>query len=161
MGSSLEIKKIDADHYKIKGVIDEFSDLSEIFGSHSSGDIWIDLGDVTRINSSGIRIWMQSIFAFKGKIHLHNCSMVMVDQFVMIPSLVNADRLVESFYVHFVCDDCGIEARDLVKIGEDIDASNYEDFPQERACAKCGGTMMFDHSPELYFSFLNDLPKSS
>lgn len=161
MHSSLEITKIGTDRYKIKGVIDEFSDFSEIFNSPNSGEIWIDLGDVTRINSSGIRIWMQSIFSFKAKTHLYNCSMQMVDQFAMIPSLINANRLVESFYVHFVCDDCDVEARELVRVGDDIDVSNYEDFPQERSCEKCGGTMVFDHSPELYFSFLNDLPKSS
>ena len=161
MISNLEITKIGEDRYKIEGVIDEFSDFSSIFDSPNNGHIWIDLADVSRINSSGIRIWMQSTMNIKATLHLYNCSMVMVDQFVMIPSLVNAKRLVESFFVHFVCDQCGGETREIVKIGEDINASNYEVFPQQLACQDCGGTKVIDHSPELYFSFLQDLSKSS
>lgn len=138
---------------KISGVIDEFSRFDEVF-SKGKEEIWIDFSEVSRINSSGIREWVQAVLSADTRLHLQNCSSVMVDQFSMIPEFVGKNGTVESFYAHYICDTCGYEKKRLLKVGTDISLdSEYEDY-MECDCDNCQAVMELDHNPDIYFAFL-------
>ncbi|NRA63542.1 MAG: hypothetical protein HRU19_03615 [Pseudobacteriovorax sp.] len=138
---------------KISGVIDEFSTFESLF-SKNLPEVWIDFSDVTRINSSGIREWVQAVLSTETVLHLENCSSVMVDQFSMIPEFVGKNGRVESFYCHYICDDCSHEDKDLLTVGKTIEPNqDFEPF-LEKPCSNCGGTMELDHNPDIYFAFL-------
>ena len=138
---------------KVSGVIDEFSTFEEIF-SKNRPEVWIDFSGVSRINSSGIREWVQAVLSADARLHLVNCSSVMVDQFSMIPEFVGKNGTVESFYVHYICDACGSETKTLLTVGQDISTnSEYDDF-MEKDCDNCDAVMELDHNPDIYFAFL-------
>ncbi len=144
----------------ISGIIDEYSDFSQLFAGKPS-DIWVDFNDIERINSSGVREWIQAVMSTKSNLHLINCSSVIVDQFAMIPEFIGKNGVVESFFVHYVCDSCNIEEKRLLEAVKDIHADSDLNQFLEKGCNACGSTMELDHNLEVYFSFIKFLPKAS
>jgi len=143
----------DQKRVKISGVIDEFSSFAEVFNRNPT-EIWIDFSGVTRINSSGIREWVQAVLGSSARLHMENCSAVMVDQFSMIPEFIGKNGVVESFFIHYLCDSCGHEEKKLTIVGKDINPGDPYREALDEACPVCGGLMELDHNPDIYFAFL-------
>lgn len=138
----------------ITGVVDEYADFSGL-ASMAQKTLAVDLGGVTRVNSSGIRNWIQTILRNKIQIVLSNCSPVIVDQFSMIPEFIGKSGYVESFYGNFHCASCGYEHAHLFVLGRDVQAGHVRPLiALTQPCPRCPETMDFDHNPDVYFAFL-------
>ncbi len=149
------IKWLAQDEVSISGIVDEYADFSE-FARCAQKTLTVDFAEVTRMNSSGIRSWIQTIMKHKIKLVLRNCSSVVVEQFSMIPEFVGKNGYVESFFVHYHCVSCDYELKKLFIPGRDILIS---EAPQAESrlpnpCPKCGDVVELDHNPDIYFAFL-------
>ncbi len=151
-----ELKWIDDKTLQISGTIDEYFSFDPVI-ERLVGEIWIDLSEVKRINSCGVREWIKVISKSQARLHYRQCSSVIVSQFSMIPEFLGPFGQVESFETQYVCPHCGHEDSLLLVVGKDIAAGqdSYEHSP-EMTCRECGDKMECDHNPELYFSFLRD-----
>ncbi len=146
---------IDDKTLKISGTIDEYFTLADEVGKFK-GEVCIDLGEIVRINSCGVREWIKVMSKMKSKVHYRNCSSVIVTQFSMIPEFLGHKGYVDSFEAQFVCPSCGHEDKMILEVGKDIKPGlpSYKESP-EMECTDCGAAMECDHNPELYFSFLS------
>ena len=152
-----DIKWTEPDTVVISGIIDEYADFSSL-SQRAQQSLNVDLSQVTRMNSSGIRTWIQSIMRHKIELNLTNCSPVVVEQFSMIPEFIGKNGFVESFQAQFICGSCGTETQDTFQVGVDVfPGQNYSDHVLEKTCPSCGQSMDFDHNPEIYFSFLRTM----
>jgi len=143
------------DEVAISGIVDEYADFSE-FARCAQNTLTVDFAEVTRMNSSGIRSWIQAIMKHKIKLVLRNCSSVVVEQFSMIPEFVGKNGFVESFYVHYHCVSCQYETKRLFVPGRDIQISESPQVEPHlpEPCPKCADVVELDHNPEIYFAFL-------
>ena len=155
-----KIQWLDERRAKVSGVIDEFSSFEELFNKNQE-EIWIDFSEVTRINSSGIREWVQAVLGSTARLHLEKCSAVMVDQFSMIPEFIGKNGTIESFFVHYICDSCGHEERELLEVGKDIGGDKTYKEQLEDPCPSCGHVLELDHNPDIYFAFLKFVKNAS
>ena len=136
------------------GEIDENADLSEL-KAQLSGDVEFQLDGVTRINSCGVREWVNFVreMGAVSSLRFTRCSPAIVTQLNTIYNFRGPAR-VWSLYAPYVCEACSVEESKL------IDVRNHRpgappalpDF----SCPKCGGPMDFDDIPERYFSFLKE-----
>lgn len=148
------IKWLSGDAISIEGIIDEYADFSSL-SRRAEQTLNVDLSGVVRMNSSGIRSWIQSIMRYKVQLVLHNCSPIVVEQFSMIPEFIGRSGSVESFYGQFICSHCSHEGAELFHVGTDVfPGKSYTEQDLERECPSCGEIMELDHNPEIYFSFL-------
>lgn len=139
----------------ISGIVDEYEDFSE-FTRCAQNTLIVDFSGVTRMNSSGIRNWIQAITKHKIKLLLRNCSSVVVEQFSMIPEFVGKNGYVESFFVPYHCVACEYETQKLFITGQDIQICESPEADAQLAepCPQCGDVVELDHNPEIYFAFL-------
>jgi anti-anti-sigma regulatory factor len=134
------------------GVIDENADFSQLVSSNVA-EIRFSTKDVSRINSVGVRGWInafQKITAKNVKVTLFECSTVIVEQLNMIVNFA-AGMTVESVMVPFSCTKCRAASVGLFK-SDDLKAINFE-VPDIK-CPSCSAPASFDDIPEEYFHFL-------
>lgn len=149
------IQWLGANQVAISGIVDEYADFSE-FERCAQQTLTVDFANVTRMNSSGVRSWIQTMTRHKVKLLLRNCSSVVVEQFSMIPEFIGKNGYVESFFVHYHCVSCDYETRQLLVPGKDIQIgdSPHVDLRLPEACPQCGDAVELDHNPDIYFGFL-------
>ena len=155
--SRCKIEWIDETHVKISGIIDESSDFHE-FVDNVKDEVWIDFSGVNRINSCGVREWTSVSYNMNSRIYYSKCTPPIVDQLSMVPEFMGQNALVDSVIAHFVCEECGHEEMQELKVGKDIipGEEEYLEGPQ-RTCPVCGAEMEFDHNAEVYLDFLTVL----
>jgi len=137
----------------LKGIIDEDALLQEAF-KDLRGSIEIDMRGIVRINSCGIRTWVNLItdISSKHQVSFLDCPPVIVRQFNMISNF-GGKGTVKSFRLPYYCAACDKE-HDI-----ETDAENYVsehpalDVPK-RACPTCGDDLEFDDIEEKYLHFL-------
>jgi serine/threonine protein kinase len=133
-------------HVKLTGQINETADLGPVF--RHTGTMWLDLSEVTSINSVGIRNWLEGA-AQRDKdllVLFKACSPAIVRQLNMIP-LFAATGNVHSFLAPYFCQHCKIESLQLLP-------STIEEYPPARRCPECSADLSFDDVVEEYFAFL-------
>jgi serine/threonine-protein kinase len=132
---------------RLEGEIDETCDLSSVF--NRVGNVWLDLGGVSRINSVGIRKWLQAAKTASSDLLLlfERCAPPIVAQINMIPAFA-ATGQIRSILVPYLCGQCGTEFLESVRIA-DLDT-----LPPERQCGTCFKPLVFDDIVEEYFAFL-------
>jgi len=137
----------------IVGVIDEHADLGPL--CDLSANTVIDLGGVTRMNSFGVRLWLNAFKHTETQIHVRftRCPPVMLDQANMISKFFGKAK-VDSFYVPIRCADCEVEARYLAT---PADVLEYKQLRFHAPCERCNHAMEVDEWEEHYFEFLKDL----
>lgn len=141
------------------GDINERTDLGEIFRGLESTRITVSLKGVTRINSCGVRDWVNTLKPLQGnfqiKIEYVECSRAIVDQLNMIVNFLNSGNMV-SFYAPYYCDQCDEEHEKLIVIAEHFPGEENLEEPEapDFECPICGKTMEFNEDEEKYFSFL-------
>jgi ABC-type transporter Mla MlaB component len=141
----------------LSGEINENCDLTELKRA-LAGDVELDLENITRINSCGVREWvnfMRSLDERVERITFARCSPTVVLQLNTIYNFRGRARVV-SFFAPYVCEVCHVDEYRLLDVAEHFPHGDPH-LPAFR-CQRCGGVMMFDELPERYLSFLNEAP---
>ncbi len=138
---------------KLMGTIDEDCYLIDVF-TDTLNKIAIDLSGIIRINSCGIRTWVNVI----GQItQNHNvifieCSPVTIRQFNMIANF-GGKGVVQSFHLPYFCERCNkefvfkAETREFLSRPLPMKATMY-------VCPNCKGYLEFDDIEAKYFNFI-------
>lgn len=136
----------------ISGEIDEHADFSS-FNKLRGQKIYVDFSGVTRLNSSGVRSWIQTIMKNKIQLVLRECSPVVVEQYSLVPQFIGQDGKVESFFARYHCNACTHETLKRFQIGHNLSSSDPKlPLNFEKPCPDCGDVLELDQSPDIYLS---------
>ncbi|MCS6913246.1 MAG: hypothetical protein NZ890_08415 [Myxococcota bacterium] len=147
-------------YLKISGVIDEDNGLQALEGQVSPGPLVIQLAEVERINSCGVRDWVNWLSRLERqgvRPILVECAPPIVSQVNLVHNFTGGG-VVKSFYAPYYCTRCQreklllLETRDLVQRGPPFTAPTCR-------CDECDGPMEFDDMEESYFAFLANVRK--
>ncbi len=140
---------------EFSGEIDENSDFSELSG-RLQGKVVFHLQQVRRINSCGVREWINFVRDLDNveELTFSHCSSVIVAQLNMIFNFRGSATL-RSFYAPYICDACDIEVEKLLDI-ETSFPKGGDNEPPEFPCDECGELMEFDDLPDHYLAFLSE-----
>lgn len=138
----------------IAGIIDEGADLGGLADLH--GDVAIDLEGVRRINSFGVRMWIEAMRKFPADARgaIVRCAPPMVEQMNMIHNFFGRCRL-ESFHVPMICPECEEQHNELFEVA----TCRRQGGLAEVACPACGEVMEVDDIEEQYLFFLKIEPE--
>lgn len=148
----------DVSYVKLGGVIDEDNELGDLVDKIPSGTAVIDLGEIERINSCGVRDWVNWL----SKLEYHGTRSVLVECSPAIVAQINlvnnftGSGVVKSFYVPYFCPECDEEKVLLVE-ASDMGPPPHE--PPTCRCDECDLVMDFDDMPDSYFAFLSNQRK--
>ncbi len=140
-------------HVELVGQIDERADLGPIV-ENVDWSVIFDLAAVSFINSIGVREWLRLLRRLHEKsvlVSLRRCSEAMVHEMNMIVEMVAYVR-VESFFLPYMCDDCGAEASLCIEVQPHRQLLHKMQAPSQR-CPECKGTMNFSDVPGRYLLF--------
>ena len=107
----------DVSYVKLGGVIDEDNELSDLVDKIPAGTALIDVGEIERINSCGVRDWVNWLGKLDGqgaKSVLVECSPAIVAQINLVNNFTG-NGVVKSFYVPYFCPECDEEKVLLVQ----------------------------------------------
>jgi len=137
---------------RLTGVIDEHADLR--FFSNLHGDVRLSMRGVRRINSYGVRSWIDGIRKVPADCNLElvECPPPVVDQMNMVAGFLGKGR-VTSFYGAMMCESCAHEVDHLFTVDEVRKAGGK--FPPV-ACPSCGKKMEIDDIEEQYLLFVRE-----
>jgi anti-anti-sigma regulatory factor len=145
------------DTIAVSGVIDETANLGELLPAPGSPPLRLDLGDVTFINSLGVREWIRFLASAAGngvKVQLIRVSEPLIQQLNMIVAARGQAEVV-SFFAPYACDACGREESLLIDLAANRQRLAAGDPPPEK-CPECGAVMAFNDFPQRYFLFLGE-----
>ena len=142
------------DPIRLVGVIDEDADLR--FFSRVTSSATISLAGVRRINSDGVRRWIDALRGVRPDVRLRfiECPPQLVDQLNMLSGFLGAHDL-ESFYAPMECDSCGGAREELICV-TDIRKNSCRLPVATRRCESCGGEMLLGRVEEQYLLFLRE-----
>ncbi len=137
----------------LAGRIDENADLAALVSQIPADGVHIDLSELTRINSIGVREWMDFLAALGERpVVLERCAPVFVDQMNAIANFAGSTQ-VESVMAAFECENDGnvrlVEARIV-----DLRAGTLPPAPR---CERCQAETVPTQENELYYRFLRYL----
>ncbi len=144
----------DVGFVKLSGVIDEDNELADLTDAIPGGMVIIELGEIERINSCGVRDWVNWLNAIEAKgaeVVLVECSPAIVAQINLVHNFTG-NGTVKSFYVPYFCPECDEEK---VLLTEAIEMGPPPHEPPICRCDGCDLVMDFDDMPESYFAFLS------
>ena len=138
----------------LSGAIDENAALEKIFAeltaAAAEGGMTVFMQGVSRINSIGVRRWVQEIdrFTRNRKIRIEGLSYPLSMQANNVANIMGTAEVISCMAPYF----CGLcEANRMVLVTRsDVAASP---LPPAKACGDCGSPMEFDEVDE-YFHFL-------
>jgi hypothetical protein len=137
----------------LSGEVIESIDFASVIGPTSAKTTLI-CKDVSRINSRGIRDWIEF---FQKEItqgtHLHfvDCSPAVVEQMSLISNFA-CGGTIHSIYVPFSCPGCNKHSTVLYQV-PDLKTVDLDRL--STICQHCGSIAVFDDIPAEYFLFLN------
>ena len=144
--SSQKVQKVGS-RVVLSGFLDENSDLKVL--ESLTGKSEIDFKSVTRVNSCGVREWVNLIKKLPAaELSYVECPMVVVKQINAVPDFLGTAKVL-SFYGPYFCENCDEEELKLIQVG---DVSNAQ--PPQLKCSTCSKDLSFDAIPGQYFSFL-------
>ncbi|MDX2092073.1 MAG: hypothetical protein SFX73_29685 [Kofleriaceae bacterium] len=148
----------DVSYVKLGGVIDEDNELADLVDKIPTGTAVIDLGEIERINSCGVRDWVNWLNKLENngtRSVLVECSPAIVAQINLVNNFTG-NGVVKSFYVPYFCPECDEEKVLLVE-ANDMGPAPHE--PPTCRCDECDLVMDFDDMPDSYFAFLSNQKK--
>jgi anti-anti-sigma regulatory factor len=148
----------DLSYVKLAGVIDEDNELTDLVDKIPVGTAVIDLGEIERINSCGVRDWVNWLSRLETsgtRSVLVECSPAIVAQINLVNNFTGSG-IVKSFYVPYFCPECDEEKVLLVE-ATDMGPPPHE--PPTCRCDECDLVMDFDDMPDSYFAFLSNQRK--
>jgi anti-anti-sigma regulatory factor len=151
--------KDDVTYVKLGGVIDEDNELGELTEKIPAGTVAIDLSEIDRINSCGVRDWVNWLGRVEkngSRVVLVECSPSIVAQINLVNNFTGGG-VVKSFFAPYFCPNCDREKVLLVEVAE-LGAGSATKAPTCR-CDECDGVMDFDDMEDSYFAFLSTAKK--
>jgi len=151
-------RKDDMTYVKLSGVIDEDNELGDLTDKIPAGTAVIDLSEIERINSCGVRDWVNWLGRIEkngAKPVLVECSPAIVAQINLVNNFTG-NGVVKSFFAPYFCPNCDREKVLLVEAAELGSAPHKA--PTCR-CDECDGVMDFDDMEDSYFAFLSSAKK--
>jgi anti-anti-sigma regulatory factor len=148
----------DAGYIKLSGVIDEDNELADLTDKVRGKMIVIELGEVERINSCGVRDWVNWLSTLEGRgseIVLVKCSPAIVAQINLVNNFTR-NGSVQSFFVPYFCPECDEEK---VLLSETNEMGPPPIEPPVCRCDGCDLVMDFDDMADSYFAFLGSHKK--
>lgn len=145
---------------KLRGVVDEDNELAGIESQLSAGITVLDLADIERINSCGVRDWVNWLGRIEKigvRLVFVNCSPSIVAQMNLVHNFT-AGGIVKSFYAPYFCPRCNKERLLKLETEELVRDVPITSAPPCR-CDDCDGPMDFDDMEESYFAFMNNIRK--
>ncbi len=147
----------DVTFLKLSGVIDEDNTLAGSVKKIDGRTVIIDLSGVERINSCGVRDWVNWLndLHHKGKqTILVRCSPCIVNQINLVNNFVGGG-MVKSFFAPYYCGRCDKEQLELVQV-ENFTEQQAPRAPVMRGdgCNQVSCEMAFDDIEDSYFAFL-------
>ena len=147
----------DVTFLKVSGVVDEDNSLARSLKKIDGKTVIIDLSGVTRINSCGVRDWvnwLNDLYAKEKQIILVRCSPCIVNQINLVNNFVGRG-MVKSFFAPFYCPKCDIEQQKLLQV-EAFASMKRPAAPDARGdgCNEAQCQMEFDDIEEAYFAFI-------
>jgi len=140
---------------KLSGTVDESFEGKKLADGLKAATLILDLGDIRKVSSFGIREWVDFITAVGkhiDRILLVECAPKIVDQLNMVANFAGNGR-VYSFYAPYHCDYCDRDDRVLLQIDRDHELIKSMK-PAQRPCGQCGELQYFNEDPITYFSYL-------
>ncbi|MCB9557832.1 MAG: hypothetical protein H6707_17100 [Deltaproteobacteria bacterium] len=136
----------------IRGVIDEYADLRPLLSEIDAPPI-LELGEVRRINSLGVKIWVGFIEQLSQRYptKLARCSPAIVAQLNSVYNF-RGTATIESVLAPFYCERCDVEQLENILTNVKIERPK-ELLAGQRSCNRCGGIIEFDDLPDRYFMF--------
>lgn len=136
---------------KLIGIIDEDADFQSL--EKTKGPLVVNFEDVTFINSSGTRAWINLVTNLGDRgVFYKSCPPLIVNQMNMVASFRRGVKVL-SVLTPFCCDKCDIETLILVDAAQFPKAATA-DFAAP-LCQSCQKKMVIGISPLQYFSFGN------
>ena len=137
-------------YVRVSGVIDEHADLKPL--SSITTDAEVNLKDVRRINSFGVRSWMDAVRRVPKNVELVfvEAPPPVVDQCNMVRGFLGHGKL-ESFFAPMVCEECDEQAKVL------FDTARCRELGGKlpsTPCKSCGRDMEVDDLEEQYLLFV-------
>jgi hypothetical protein len=155
MASALTWTK-QGDRISLVGRIDENADLNALSQEIPLEGAIIDLSGLTRINSIGVREWMDFVASLAPRpVRLERCAPVFVEQLNAIANFTGQATLV-SVLSAFECEHDG----NSVHLEVSLDDARKNVLPASPACPRCGAEMIPAQENDLYFRFLRYLRQS-
>lgn len=107
----------------------EYETLIQQIQKHSFDELVLDLSQVYRVNSMGIREWFNFIKALKGiaRITLENCSTTFTQALIQIEEMAEGCH-VHSIYLAVWCPSCEEDFDVLIHL-EDLRANAAQEYP--------------------------------
>src|SRR5262244_1425848 len=110
----------DVTFVKLAGVIDEDNELQSLSDRLGAGTAVIDVSEIERINSCGVRDWVNWLSKAEkngAKVVLVECSPAIVAQINLVNNFTGAG-VVKSFFAPYFCPACDLEKVLLVEAQE-------------------------------------------
>ena len=136
--------------FYLEGIINEFAKFQPLF-DFKGEEIVLNLKGITRINSTGVREWINAIekVSQEVKIAFEECPPVVVYQMTMIPNFTARAKIL-SVYAPYYCPECGAQKEVLIEMKN----FNLDNGVPLIKCDVCGKDMEFDDDEESYFYFM-------
>ena len=151
----------DAALVSVAGLVDEhfagFGSLGEAVKT-----VVINVSGMTRMTSFGVRQWLKGMDALPKTIqdlYLLGCPTFFVDQLNMVLNFGGAAQIL-TVVAPYTCPSCGVESGETIDVLAER-AALARGGVSEKECARCGGKLEFDETPESYFSFVSKYAASS
>src|SRR3954471_5473697 len=122
----------------------------------------LNVSGMTRMTSFGVRQWLKAMDALPKAItdlYLLGCPTFFVDQLNMVLNFGGPGKVLTVVAPH-TCPSCGVESGELIDVLTDR-ANLVKGGLPEKECARCGGKLEFDETPEAYFAFVSKYAASS
>ncbi|HEX8114326.1 MAG TPA: hypothetical protein VF516_41635, partial [Kofleriaceae bacterium] len=152
--------KGDAVLVSISGLVDErFTGFGNLGAART---VILDVSGMTRMTSFGVRQWLKAMDALPKSItelYLLGCPTFFVDQLNMVLNFGGPAKILTVMAPH-TCPSCGVESGALIDVLADR-ANLVKGGLPEKECARCGGKLEFDETPESYFAFVGKYAASS
>lgn len=138
---------------QVSGVIGENADLTLLTGATAT-DLEIDMQGVRRVNSFGVRAWIDAVRKIPGTTRLVfvHCPPPVIDQCNMVPGFLGHGTI-RSFYAPMTCEDCDEQLEQLFDTARC--AARGGTLPAV-PCPRCGLDMELDDLEDQYLLFLRD-----
>ncbi|MCD6498193.1 MAG: hypothetical protein J7M25_07860 [Deltaproteobacteria bacterium] len=137
----------------LRGEVDENANLVKL-ASDMKGRVTLDLADVRRINSAGVREWVNFVRNLPNveEMEFVRCSPTIVNQLNMIYNF-RGEAVVKTFFAPYLCEHCDVEVDVLLDVDVHFHDRDPKHVPEFR-CQHCGNLLEFDDIPERYFAFV-------
>lgn len=135
----------------LSGSFTEASDFAGLAAAMPD-DVILDVSGIEHINSSGVRLWTNTLRQMKERgvrMSFTRCSVMFMAQVSMIADFT-AGFPVQSFLARFVCGDCD-EWEDIPVVSGPGARAVLE---SEQGCKSCGGAMEFDDLVDSYVAVI-------